>query len=86
MLGVLVTCAFAALADIPPPDTSGCRDKALKQACTTDEHKPGSCQSSTCSRRDYSSGMPPKSVPYECLRCLPAGASDAGTARPDAGR
>ena len=82
---LLLLCSVASLADIPPPDTSSCRDKAVKQSCVTDSRKQGTCEKSSCSRRDYSSGMPPKSVSYECLRCVEAGAREAAQPRPDAG-
>lgn len=68
----VVLLASAAWADIPPRDTSGCRDKKNGAACKRDDGKPGVCATSTCSRNDYSNGPPPKSVQYECLVCAPA--------------
>lgn len=70
----LLLCATLLLAsttwaDIPPPDTSSCRDKQAGAACQTDEGKAGTCEASKCSRLDYSNGTPPSSVEYECLRC-----------------
>lgn len=83
----LLVCSLVlashALADIPPRDTAGCSARRLGQACTTDERHPGTCAPATCSRRDYSSGLPPKSVAYECLKCVEH--ADAGAAAPDAG-
>ena len=68
---VVAVTLFAglALADIPPSDTSGCRDKTEGAACKRDDGTDGACAKATCSRNDYSEGPPPKSVQYECLKC-----------------
>ena len=72
----LTLIACAAWADIPPPNSSSCRDAKPGAKCKSDEGKAGTCAKSTCSRNDYSEGPPPKSVSYECLVC--ATAADGG--------
>ena len=72
----VLALAFAAWADVPPPDISGCNGKAAGDACTRDDGSAGACAKATCSRNDYSNGPPPTSVSYECLRCE-AGAAPA---------
>ena len=73
---LLLTClvAGAAWADVPPADTAGCGGKAENAACERDDKSAGVCTKSECSRNDYSQGVPPKSVSYECFKCLPAAA------------
>lgn len=71
--------ASTALADIPPPDVGGCSGKAAGDACKRDDGSSGACAKDTCSRNDYSQGPPPKSVDYECLRCLPGAAAPTAT-------
>ena len=66
-LSLLVACV--AWADIPPSDTSGCRDKAAGASCQRDDGTEGSCAKATCSRNDYSNGPPPTQVTYDCLKC-----------------
>jgi hypothetical protein len=63
--------AGTALADIPPPDISGCASKAAGDACQRDDGSAGVCTKDTCSRNDYSQGPPPQQVDFECLRCVP---------------
>ena len=69
---VLVVLARVAWADIPPPDSSGCRDTTAGASCKRDDGSDGTCATSTCSRNDYSNGPPPKRVSYDCLKCLTA--------------
>lgn len=79
---MLVALVFASvvLADIPPPDSSGCTNKKAGDACQTDDKKSGGCKAATCSRLDASQ-MPPVSVEYACLKCdvatKPAGGCQA---------
>jgi hypothetical protein len=76
---VVVLCALSASlawADVPPKDSIGCRDKTAGATCATDDGASGTCATATCTRNDYSQGPPPKSVPYECLKCV-AGAAPA---------
>lgn len=69
LLALLCLVASAALADVPPPDSSGCNGKQAGASCKNDQDKPGSCVAAKCTRNDYSGGVPPKSVEYDCLRC-----------------
>ncbi len=67
-LGCLL--ASAAWADVPPADVDGCRGKAVGDACDLDDGTAGFCRQETCGRLDYSQGVPPKSVEYDCVRCV----------------
>ncbi len=69
LIVVVVMLASAAFADVPPADSTGCREKKVSDACKRDDGSDGSCLASTCSRNDYSGGIPPKSVQFECLKC-----------------
>lgn len=75
LLAALLLLADPARADVPPPNTEDCSDKAAGDACETDDGAKGGCVKSTCSRLDYSQGTPPGSVEYECLICDPAAGS-----------
>lgn len=75
---ILLAALALLLADIPPPDSQGCRDAKVGAKCKTDGKKTGTCVKSTCTRNDYSEGPPPKLVAVECLVCATA-APDAGT-------
>ena len=66
---VCVLLAGSAWADVAPADSSGCRDKTQGVSCTRDDGTTGTCAKATCSKNDYSNGVPPKSVTYECLKC-----------------
>jgi len=62
-------------ADLPPPeDVQVCSTSKVGDACEA-EGKSGTCVTQSCSRLDYSGGVPPKSVSYDCLRCDPSGAA-----------
>src|SRR5258705_7085122 len=71
---------FPASADVVSPAAAACNGKSAGDACD----KGGSCKKSTCSKLDYSQGVPPRSKTYECLVCfLPApGATAAKAAEP----
>ena len=56
-------------ADIAPPNTDGCADKKAGESCMTDGQKKGSCVARRCYRNDYSNGVPPEQVGYDCLTC-----------------
>lgn len=58
-----------AWADVAPPNLAGCNGKSAGAACDRDDGTKGTCATGTCSRNDYSGGIPPKSVSYECLLC-----------------
>ena len=65
----LMLLSFPALADIPPADSVGCREKTAGAACKRDDQSEGTCVTATCSKNDYSGGIPPKTVSYDCLKC-----------------
>lgn len=69
---VVAVLASGAWADIPPSDSSGCRDQIAGVACKRDDGSDGTCGASTCSKRDYSNGPPGTVKQYECLKCLAA--------------
>ncbi|MFZ5438631.1 MAG: hypothetical protein ACOZQL_01415 [Myxococcota bacterium] len=75
---VLLLAALPALADILPDEVASCQGKSAGAACTTPEGEPGTCQSITITRPDYSSGIPPKSKQVQMLGCV---ATAKGTAR-----
>ena len=79
---LLTLLALPALADVPPSDTAGCGGKQESDACETDAKTAGSCVKSTCSKNDYSQGVPPKSVTYECLKCVSSAAAPAPAPAP----
>jgi len=76
-----LTLASTARADVPPPNMDGCRGKQAGAKCTTDSQGDGTCKQERCSRLDYSNGIPPGSVEYDCLLCA---ASEPGAATPPA--
>lgn len=66
---VLCLASAAAWADVPPADVSGCNGKTAGDACKRDDGGDGTCASSKCGKLDYSEGVPPKSVEYDCMKC-----------------
>lgn len=74
---LLALLSLTALADVPPANSIGCREKSAGAACKTDDGSDGVCVTATCSRNDYSEGVPPKTVTYDCLRCDTAPAPPA---------
>lgn len=66
---LLALLSLTALADVPPANSIGCREKTAGATCKKDDGTDGVCVTDTCSRNDYSGGVPPKTVTYECLRC-----------------
>lgn len=85
LVGIVLLVARAQ-ADLPPPNGSQCAEKVVGAPCTRDDGTRGLCRTSTCSRHDYSHGIPPRVVSEPCLKCEPATA-DAGLPgrTPDAG-
>jgi hypothetical protein len=80
---LLVCFAFTALADVPPADSQGCQSKSVGDSCKRDDGSAGTCVTSTCSRNDYSGGMPPKRAQYECVKCGAATATPAPAPTPE---
>lgn len=62
--------ASAALADIPPSNSTQCAGSAAGAACTTDDGRAGTCVSSMVTRLDYSKGVPPGTKQVEMLLCV----------------
>src|SRR3954452_20838817 len=87
LASLLLVLAAPARADLPPPDTEGCRMASAGDTCDLDGQssdggtKAGTCRKATCSRIDYAhwdhdaSAVPP-TMEYECLKCVVGG--DAG--------
>jgi hypothetical protein len=80
----LVSWAGLAQADIPPPNVSQCRDKAVNDPCVDDSEAAGTCQTSTCSRLSYDASGGHGLTTTPCLRCA-AGAAPAKVQAVDAG-
>jgi hypothetical protein len=72
LVGAFVGLAAGAtpvLADVISDEEAVCRDKSEGSLCRA-LGKAGRCTKSTCSRNDYSDGVPPKTVQSECVVCL----------------
>ena len=67
---VLATWPTISRADIIPNSVASCRNSDEGDKCRLDGGGRGTCQKATCSRLDYSDGPPPKSVAYDCLKCM----------------
>jgi len=81
----VLAVASSSWADVVPPNLSDCQSRQAGASCETDNGEAGTCQPSTCSRNDYSNGIPPTSVEYECLLCTvsaPPEATRAATPAP----
>ena len=76
----LLLLAAPAFADAIPMDRAVCDGKAAGDRCQVGEES-GVCATSTCSRLDYSQGIPPRSVEYECLVCGPPPGEASGAHR-----
>lgn len=80
LAGLLVT--RAASADVIISNEADCIGKDAGAPCGSwNFDGVGACSPSKCSRRDYSSGVPPKRKEVDCLRCLPR-PKDGGTPGP----
>jgi hypothetical protein len=88
LLPAAILLASSAWADLPPPDTSGCSGQQANASCETDDKKSGTCQTSKCSRLDYSQGTPPGTIEYDCLKCAasPASPGPSAPASTDTGK
>jgi hypothetical protein len=85
----VLAVASSSWADVAPPNLSDCRGREAGASCKTDNGEEGTCRPDTCSRNDYSNGVPPTSVEYECLLCTvsaPPEATPAATPAPAAGQ
>ena len=73
-LALVMAASFGAFstparADMPPKEAYPCRALRVGDACTFGDGKKSTCIKSTCSKLDYSKGVPPGSVDYECVIC-----------------
>jgi hypothetical protein len=64
----LLLLARPCAADVISPVEQECRNRAAGAACTVGD-RTGTCVESTCSRLDYSGGVPPRSVSAPCRVC-----------------
>lgn len=64
------------MADLISDEEAQCGSNKVGEACTV-AGEAGTCQKSTCSRNDYSEGVPPKTKQVECMVCK------AGAAPPE---
>lgn len=62
-------------ADVISPEVAACNGLDAGAPCTN-----GTCRASTCSRLDYSNGVPPKSVTYACVECVKGGSTGGAAA------
>ncbi|WP_309894800.1 hypothetical protein [Archangium sp.] len=71
---LLAALFFSSLAwaDIAPFDPDPCERAQAGAGCITESGSDGTCQWRKCSRLDYSKGVPPVSVEYDCLQCIVA--------------
>lgn len=82
-LGIIVATFLSqwpssALADVIPPEVLSCDRHDAGAPCPLQSggSTSGNCVPSTCSRLDYSQGVPPVGLTYyACLRCTVGGAS-----------
>jgi len=75
LLTTVLMLGSLALADVPPPNSQGCTNKAAGDACVDDANVAHTCVAEMCGKLDYSQGTPPKSTSVACLLCK---ASDGG--------
>jgi len=78
IFALALAVAAPAWADVIRPAEAECKEKKKGDACRAGDGA-GVCEESTCSRKDYSGGVPPKTKAVPCLKCVAkAGAPDAG--------
>lgn len=69
------------VADLVISEEDVCRGLKPGAACRASLSE-GVCTQSTCTRNDYSEGVPPKQKVVECLKCVPRSATPDAGARP----
>lgn len=69
-VGLFALAPGVAMADVISDEEAQCRSEKVGEACTI-AGESGTCQKSTCSRNDYSEGVPPKTKQVECMVCKP---------------
>lgn len=78
-VGLFALAPNVAMADLISDEEAQCRSETVGEACTI-AGEAGTCQKSTCSRNDYSEGVPPKTKQVECMVCKPGAAPPAPVA------
>jgi hypothetical protein len=68
-LGLVVAAPARADIIVQSSDVGACKSAKEGAPCESREAD-GTCQPSTCSRRDYAKGPPGEMVEYKCLRCM----------------
>lgn len=69
LFALALTLPSSARADEAPPlENIVCGSNKAGEACEV-QGVAGTCVADTCSRLDYSQGVPPKSVLRDCMRC-----------------
>lgn len=70
LVALALSCALPAVAsaDVPPPGVEECGGRSAGDPCTVNGQD-GACEDSTCSRLDYSDGVPPRTETYPCVLC-----------------
>jgi len=82
-LGLFASIPSVAFGDIIADEEAGCRSKNEGDPCTVRD-EPGTCAKSTCTRNDYSDGVPPKTKQVDCLVCKPKDAAQEAEPEPAA--
>lgn len=78
-VGLFALAPGVANADAISNEEAQCRSQDEGDPCKVREET-GTCQKSTCSRNDYSEGVPPKIKQVECMVCKPGAAPPAPVA------
>lgn len=69
LFALALTLPSSARADEAPPlENIVCSSNKAGEACEV-QGVAGTCVADTCSRLDYSQGVPPRSVLRDCMRC-----------------
>lgn len=69
LFALALTLPSSARADEAPPlENIVCSSNKVGEACEV-HGVAGTCVADTCSRLDYSQGVPPRSVLRDCMRC-----------------
>ena len=67
-MGLFASLPTVAWADVISEEEDQCRAKNEGDACSVGDEA-GRCAKDSCSRNDYSEGVPPKTISVECLIC-----------------
>jgi MYXO-CTERM domain-containing protein len=76
-LALVLGAPAAALADLPPPNSTECNGKNPGDTCMDDMNRPGTCTASSCSKYNPADGGTSQ---YVCVLCIaPDGGTSAGS-------